>query len=275
MRLTYETNWDIDELHRRLVPVLESIDGVCRQHGLRYYLWAGTMLGSIRHKGFIPWDDDMDIAMPRPDYEQLMAHCGEWMPAPFEIIGSHNRADYPFPFAKVIDGSTTVIERPDFPYPEGIYIDIFPIDGAPSDEKEAHRHLHRYHTWRHLLFLRGRNPFKHGHGPRSWWPLLLHKLFTLKWLQDKVQGLMKKYKYEESSYIIDYDFGMKGIMEKSIVGEPKPCEFEGKMFQGVENPDRFLTHLYGDYMKLPPLEKQVQHKFYYINFNQSYHDYKP
>ena len=119
MRLINTANYDIKTLQARLVPILECIDKVCREHHLRYYLWAGTMLGAVRHKGFIPWDDDMDICMPRPDYDLLLAHCQEWMPAPFEVVGPHNRADYPYPFAKVEDASTTVLERPDFNFPEG------------------------------------------------------------------------------------------------------------------------------------------------------------
>ena len=137
MRLINTANYDIKTLQARLVPMLECIDKVCREHHLRYYLWAGTMLGAVRHKGFIPWDDDMDICMPRPDYDLLLAHCHEWMPAPFEVVGPHNRSDYPYPFAKVEDSSTTVLERPDFNFPEGIYVDIFPIDGIPSDNSAA------------------------------------------------------------------------------------------------------------------------------------------
>ena len=202
MRLINTANYDIKTLQGRLVPMLECIDKVCREHHLRYYLWAGTMLGAIRHKGFIPWDDDMDICMPRPDYDLLLAHCQEWMPAPFEVVGPHNRADYPYPFAKVEDASTTVLERPDFNFPEGIYVDIFPIDGIPSDPDVQKKHLKKYKFWRHLLFFRGRDPFKHGHGPRSWWPQLIHKMFSLKQLQDKVQGFMTKYKFDDCEYVI-------------------------------------------------------------------------
>lgn len=273
MRLINEAHYDIRTLQSRLLPVLEAIDSVCREHGLKYYLCAGTMLGAIRHHGFIPWDDDVDICMPRKDYNTLMAHCHEWMPAPMEIIASHNRPDYPYPFAKVIDSSTVVLERPDFMFPEGIYIDIFPIDGIASDEKAQKAHIKSYKLWRHLLFLRGRDPFKHGHGPRSWWPLLLHKIFSLKWLQDKVQGIMQEYDFEQCDYVIDHDFNERGIMPKALLGTPTLCMFEGKEFYGVENPDRYLTFLYGDYMTPPPADKQTQHCFYYIDFDMPFRQF--
>ena len=265
--------YDIKTLHGRLVPVLESLDKVCREHHLRYYLWAGTMLGAVRHKGFIPWDDDMDICMPRPDYETLLAHCHEWMPAPFEVIGPHNRPDYPYPFAKVEDGSTTVIERPDFNFPEGIYVDIFPLDGIPSDPDLVKCHLETYKFYRHLLFFRGRDPFKHGKGPRSWWPLLIHKVFSMKWLQDKVHSLMTKYSFDDYDEVIDYDSCECGIIRKEWLSEPKPYEFEGKTFMGLSDADKYLTHMYGDYMTPPPKEKQIQHEFLLLDFDMPYREY--
>lgn len=273
MRLINTANYDIKTLQARLVPMLECIDKVCREHHLRYYLWAGTMLGTVRHKGFIPWDDDMDICMPRPDYDLLLAHCHEWMPAPFEVVGPHNRSDYPYPFAKVEDSSTTVLERPDFNFPEGIYVDIFPIDGIPSDKAVATKHLKKYKFWRHLLFFRGRDPFKHGKGPRSWWPLLIHKMYSLQQLQDKVQRLMTQYKFDDCEQVIDYDSVFRGIVAKKILGEPKEYEFEGKKFLGVSDAHQYLTEMYGDYMTPPPKEKQIQHNFYYINLELPYREF--
>lgn len=270
MRLHNETNYDIRILQRKIIGNLEAIDQVCREHGLRYYLWAGTMLGAVRHKGFIPWDDDMDICMPRPDYEQLIAHWREWLPEPYEVIAPETDPTYPYPFAKIEDASTTVLERPDFKFLEGVYIDVFPIDGAPADEEERKSHFKRYKVWRHLLFLRGRDPFKHGHGPRSWFPWLLHKAWSLAELQEKVKEYMTKYPYDESEYVCDYDDGLKGVIEKRLLGTPQIYPFEDKQFLGVEHADEYLTNKYGNYMQLPPKEKQIQHHFFRLDLERSY-----
>ena len=270
MRLHNETNYDIRILQRKIIGNLEAIDQVCREHGLRYYLWAGTMLGAVRHKGFIPWDDDMDICMPRPDYEQLIAHWREWLPEPYEVISPETDPTYPYPFAKIEDASTTVLERPDFKFLEGVYIDVFPIDGAPADENERESHFKRYKVWRHLLFLRGRDPFKHGHGPRSWFPWLLHKAWSLAELQEKVKEYMTKYPYDESEYVCDYDDGLKGVIEKRLLGTPQTYPFEDKQFLGVEHYDEYLSNKYGDYMQLPPKEKQIQHHFFRLDLERPY-----
>ena len=272
MRLYNETNYDIHILQQKIMGNLKAIDQVCREHGLRYYLWAGSMLGAVRHQGFIPWDDDMDICMPRPDYEKLLAHWKEWLPAPYEVISAENDPTYPYPFAKIEDASTTVLERPDFPFLEGIYIDVFPIDGVPSDEKERQKHFKRYKFWRHLLFLRGRNPFKHGYGPRSWYPWLLHQVFSLEDLQKRVKRLMTKYDYDSSEYVADYDDGVRGAIKKTILGTPQPYAFANTTFMGVECANEYLSNKYGDYMQLPPKEKQIQHHFFRMDLNQPYRE---
>ena len=82
--------YNIRELQLRILETLKAVDNVCREHNLRYYIWAGTMIGAVRHKGFIPWDDDLDIAMPRPDYDRLIEHAAEWLPKPYEMVCAEN-----------------------------------------------------------------------------------------------------------------------------------------------------------------------------------------
>ena len=103
--------YSIKELQQHIIPILTDVDRVCREHNIRCYICDGTMLGAVRHGGFIPWDDDIDVCMPRPDYERFMAHAKEWLPSHLEAICAENDEDYPFPFGKIQDNTTTLIER--------------------------------------------------------------------------------------------------------------------------------------------------------------------
>ena len=266
-------NYDIDILHRRILRILMAVDKTCREHHLRYYIWAGTMIGAVRHKGFIPWDDDIDIAMPRPDYEQLIAHSHEWLPQPFEFVCAENDSKYPLPFGKVQDASTTLIERTHLHYLGGIYIDVFPIDGVPeSNRVKQWLHFARYEYWKRVLYLIHRDPYKHGHGPSSWVPLLCRKVYTMQGVQRKIRHLLLKYDFEQSSMVADYDDSRRGTIEKSVLGTPTPYDFEGESVLGVEQYDTYLTNKYGDYMTIPDGDHQRQHNFHVLDFEKPYRE---
>ena len=263
-------NYDVGLLHQRILRILLAVDSCCREHGLRYYIWAGTQLGAVRHKGFIPWDDDIDIAMPRPDYEQLIAHSREWLPAPFEFVCAENDAAYPLPFGKVQDASTTLIERLHLHYLGGIYIDVFPLDGVPANSLRRRLHFAHYEYLKRVLYLLHRDPYKHGHGPSSWVPLLCRQLYTLKGVQQRIRRLLLKYDYEASTHVADYDDGLRGIMPRQLLGTPQPYDFEGETVLGVEQADAYLTRKYGDYMVIPDGDHQRQHGFHVLDFNTPY-----
>ena len=263
-------HYDIDVLHQRILRILQTVDNCCQKHGLRYYIWAGTQLGAIRHKGFIPWDDDIDIAMPRPDYELFSARCVDWLPEPFEMVSAELDSDYPLPFGKIQDASTTLIERFHLHYLGGIYIDVFPIDGVPTSWLRRKWHFARYEYWKRVLYLLHRDPYKHGHGPSSWVPLFCRSVYTMEKVQRKIRKLLLSCNYDETPLVADYDDGSKGVMPKSILGKPMPYEFEGIQVKGVEQYDAYLTRKYGDYMVIPPHSGQRQHNFHYLDFDKPY-----
>ena len=267
--------YEIRPLQLRILKNLQAVDAVCKAHGLRYYIWAGTMIGAIRHQGFIPWDDDLDIAMPRPDYDQLIAHCKEWLPEPYEMVCAENDEVYPLPFAKVQDGSTTIIERMHLKYLGGVYMDVFPIDGAPEGWLRQKWHFGRYEYYKRMLYLLFRDPYKHGHGPSSWIPLLCRKLYSLAKVQRKIRQILTTYDYDSCRLVADYDDGTKGIMAKTILGTPTPYDFEGIQALGVEQYDTYLTNKYGDYMTIPDGDHQRQHNFHYLNLEEPYKNYHP
>lgn len=266
--------YDIRPLQLRILDILVAFDKVCREHNLRYYLWAGTMLGAVRHSGFIPWDDDADVAMPREDYDILIAHAAEWLPQPMEMVSLESDPTFTGTFAKMIDGSTTIIERKDFKFVGGVYIDVFPIDGVPANSLVSNIYLKRFSFIHKLTYFCNRNPYKHGKGPNSWIPRLVQKFFTNYELQTSGINLMKKYPFATSEKVCDFDDGSSGIMPKSYIGQPTPITFEGHTFMGVEQPDKYLSHKYGDYMTIPNKEHQRQHSFYFLDYNLPYKEYK-
>ena len=267
--------YDIRPLQLRLLDILMAIDAMCREHGLRYYLVDGSLIGAVRHKGFIPWDDDMDIAMPREDYERLIVHCREWLPAPYEFVSFETDSSYPLHFGKVQDASTTLIERPHLYYLGGVYVDVFPIDGAPEGRFRQCLYDLRYKYLKKGLYFLFRDPYRHGHGPSSWVPLLARKMYTLPGLQAKIKRHMMKYDLRTSRLAaVNHNDGLGSMVDKeTVLGEPTPVEFEGKMVMGMRDNHSYLTKLFGDYMTPPPADKIHQHNFFYMDLEHPYREF--
>lgn len=266
-------NYDIRPLQLQILKILLAVDRVCKEHGLRYYIWAGTMLGAVRHQGFIPWDDDMDIAMPRKDYDLLMTHAREWLPEPYEAVCAETDPRYPGPFGKIQDSSTTLIERAHIDYIGGIYIDVFPLDGVPGNKLLQRWNFMNYELQKRIIYFLHRDPYKHGRGPSSWLPLLCRKLTSNAAVQRRLRTIMTSYDYDTHELVADYDDGLHGICPKAVIGTPTPIVFEGETLMGVEHADRYLSQKYGDYMTIPPHDHQRQHNFYYLDYQLPYREY--
>jgi len=262
--------YDIRPLQMRMLKILLAFDKVCKEENLRYCIMNGTMLGAIRHKGFIPWDDDMDVGMPRPDYERFIAGCADWLPKPYEFVCPENDPEYPLPFGKLQDSSTTLIERKHLSYLGGIYVDVFPIDAVPNNFFARHWHFTKYEFFKQALYFVHRDPYRHGHGPSCWLPLLVRKMFSMTELQHSIRKLLTKYDYDKSWKIADYTEGLWGVRDKTIYGEYAEYLFEGEKVTGIKLYDKYLKLTYGDYRKLPDKEHQRQHNFYYMDLNKPY-----
>lgn len=264
-------SYDIRPLQLRLLNILLQIDEAFRRAGLRYYLIDGSLIGAVREQGFIPWDDDMDIGVPRADYERLIREADEILPKPLEFVCYENDPTYPLHFGKIQDASTTLIERPHLYYLGGVYVDIFPIDGAPDGAWAQRMHCFRYDVLRKLIYYIHRDPYRHGHGPSSWVPLLTRKLFTMPQLQAKIKREMMRYDFERTRLVgVNLNDGRGAMIPREALGEPTPIAFEGERVMGMADNDLYLSKLFGDYMTPPSAENRHQHNFFFMDLDKPY-----
>ena len=260
------------ELQQCLLGILKAIDVVCREHHLRYYLLAGTCLGAVRHKGFIPWDDDADVGMPRPDYEELVRHAGEWLPEGYELVSGDSDPHYPYFFARIQDARTTYILRRQFDFVGGLPVDVYPIDGMTANVLSRWWHYVRLGLTKKLLYFCLVDPFKHGHGLHSVLTRTVRRLFSPASLHRRMQNILKEYPYDTSELVADHDYKpRKGILTKEVVGEPQAVGFEDTTLTTVAQPDFYLRQLYGNYMELP--SELPPQNYRYLNLTQPYRDY--
>lgn len=267
--------YDIKQLQDRLLEILIAFDKVCREHGLRYCICGGTLLGAVRHGGFIPWDDDLDCSMPRPDYERFIAHCREWLPEHLEFVCAENDPLYPLPFGKIQDARTTLIERRHLYYLGGCYIDIFPFDGHSDNAVLRHWRCARYNYLKKLLYFVHRDPYRHGHGVESWLPLAVRKTHKMADIQRAMRRVMTREDYDKCSLASSFTDGAGKVLPKSIIGNFGPYMFEGHEVMGIADYDPYLRCMYGDdYMTPPPPEDRFQHNFDYLDLEHPYRDFK-
>lgn len=251
-----------EELKRISLDILLDVKDYCERHCLQYYLVCGTALGAIRHNGFIPWDDDIDIGMPRPDYEKFLAG---YRSETCYLLDPRSGRNYPYAFAKVCDKRTVLVEKIENPFPMGVYIDVFPIDGIPSDPKKQKQHLTKI-DW-DLRFISWKRISREKKLDR------VHKLIQtvaktvlapvpFSVLIDRLDRDLKSVPYETSEFVghlATKAYWGSDCKPKAIFEPPVKHAFEDREFCVPGDYDGYLTLEYGDYRKLPPVEKQVSH----------------
>lgn len=254
----------LHQIQKIELEILKEIDSFCKKNNLRYYLAGGTLLGAIRHKGFIPWDDDIDINMPRPDYEKFIKLFKSYNEN-YEIR-SNRLNNFSAPFTKIVDTRTLIIEK----YRKGnidtnIWVDIFPVDGLPEDTKNIKQIFEKVDRLRKLLLLCdaklgvGKNKFK-KYAKYILKPLAL--IFGKKYYCEKIEKIALKYHYEKSRFVGAVTWGLHGVGEKMLKEEYEKAvevEFEGEKFPTFSCWHTTLQNVYGDYMQIPSIENRQQH----------------
>lgn len=261
------------KLQNRIYDMLIVFDKICKKHSLDYYLAYGTLLGAVRHQDFIPWDDDVDIVMPREDYDKLVRIYKEILPPNFDLHYYKNTPNYFLSFAKISDKSTTVVEKAnnanDYRV-EGVYIDIFPIDGMGNCYRKACLRGKKSLIYRTIIDS-SMNVFENK--KRALWKQLIINLgrkFDTERMQEKLIRFLRKKTYNSSQYVCmcASSYRNKKIIKKEIYGIPQKIKFRDYYFNAPEQSEKYLRVEYGDFMKLPPIEKRhSHHNFIYVNLD--------
>lgn len=269
----------VDEMKLIELNILIDVANFCEEHKLRYYLCGGTLLGAIRHKGFIPWDDDIDIIMPRPDYIKFLNEYNK-RESPYRVNSMINHKNWYSTYADIEDTRTVKINGNfNNSGKHGINIDLFPMDGSPDDEGKRKRFwlinniltriatlsalrftVSKYYEDRDVSFsgfrVIARTGIKFLGIPIA--KVICH-FFDLNQI---VTHRAMKYDIDTSEYIGVSTFphyGYKECVKGASFLKVKKRIFEGIYFNTPDNYDEYLRNLYGEYMKLPPKDKQVSH----------------
>lgn len=258
---------EIRRLQETQLQILRKVDTICKKRGLTYYMIGGTLLGAIRHNGFIPWDPDIDIAMPRKDYEKLIVYFNH---NDLDLFCQCIQTDkwHGYPHIIVKQKGTHIIYKKSKtkhkPKNDGVYIDIFPLDKPPIDTSLQVKHAKKILFIKRLIFAKVGTIYPESSNLTKIMKSAMHILlipFSFGLLQNALDKEMKRYNHEQSDYLVSmashYSY-KKQLMKKSIYGVPKRLQFEGDMFLAPEKPDEYLKQLFGDYMKLPPVDQRYQ-----------------
>ena len=262
------------------LEILQEFECVCEMLNLRWYAGYGTVLGAIRHKGFIPWDDDVDVLMPRKDYEIFCKKAQELLPEKYFVQTLETEEEYYQPFAKVRRSDTTFWEKgtEHDNINHGIYIDIFPLDGYPTKWFAEKLFMIKRIIYNNFLYEDGDLNCLSGYRKVF---AVLYRVFrgklTRKEAAFKKEKLVKKVAYDEAEIVscMVEDTPKAEAVLKSVYGEGLNVPFEDREIKVPTETHEYLTRLYGSYMEFPPEDKRIPiHSCILIDAEKSYLDYE-
>ncbi len=257
------------QIKKEIQRILDYVVKILDENNLKYSLCAGTLIGAIRHKGFIPWDDDIDIMLPREDYDKLMNIFRNSVLEMEFKASSYELGNSSYPFCKVCN-TEYLVKYDDKIKEEYLWIDIFPADNFPIDDKEATKWCEKGFIYRRLYEIKNQKNesiLNEKKGIMQKMAKLLLKFFMIfineRILTGKIVKLSHKYEDIKTPYtgIFVWGYGSQDRTNKKNFDNLIEVEFEGKKYKAFADYNQYLTTIYGDYMKLPPEEKRNTHKF--------------
>lgn len=261
------------EIQTISLEILKRVADICEKQNLKYFLAYGTLIGAIRHHDYIPWDDDVDIMMPRPDYEKLLAYFrnNKKELLPLELMNDDTVNNYPYMISRVSDSRYTLDVINEKPYGIGVFIDIYPLDGLGSDREKARQLINKGKDLSSLVFLSTRN-YLHKGNTKTLAKMILKipafvyaKICGKEHFAKKVILLAKQNSYKDSKYVgcvIWPTYRERDIFDKKLFDESVMVDFGKYRFKAPKRYDEILTQIYHNYMELPPEKERVAHHLY-------------
>jgi lipopolysaccharide cholinephosphotransferase len=264
----------LSKLHQVELEILDELVSICEKHNLTYFLVGGTLLGAARHKGFIPWDDDIDVSMPREDYQQFITICRDELDNKYFLHDISTDPRYWLPFIKLRKNNTCFLEEEAPPLHSGdhrgIAIDIFPYDGVRNHDPFWKIKEILIRKIRHLLpiKLNFKIEEKHFYAYIKRFMAGMFSFHFLHWLLKRIMTpRIKNYKYITSWT------GMYGYQRETFPADfftpVAKLPFEDRLYNAPREWELYLKQIYGDYMKLPPEDKRKTHKPQILSFDSS------
>jgi lipopolysaccharide cholinephosphotransferase len=261
------------EIQDVALDILKKVAAICEENDFRYLLMYGTLIGAIRHKGFIPWDDDLDIMMPRPDYDRFLEYMKTHEIPNLKILNPDTSDKYPYMITRVSDDRYEMIADNEIDYGAGVFIDIYPFDGLGTDKKKSIKFGLKGDRISSFCYQASRKSFqKETTTSKIKYMMKLpvyhvSKAFGYKFFQKKLEKLVGKHPYDKSEYVgcvVWLSGGIKDIFKRSWFDDYIMAPYEDSEFRIPKKYDRILRHIYGDYMQLPPESDRVGHHCYKI-----------
>lgn len=251
----------LNEVKKIEIDILNYLKQICEENNLTYFLSYGSLLGAVRHKGFIPWDDDIDIVMPRNDYNKFLEFFKN-NNTKYKLINHQFDKKYIHLFSKLVDDNYICKEENIIDQNYGIFIDIFPLEGAGRSEKEAIKTCKKFEFYQKLIWYNLLKKFpKSDNKIKDIFRFIFYlysKVFGVEKSHKKYNKFVKKYNYDDNEYLsVNYAYK---ILSKKEIGKGTKVFFEGEEYNTFNNYHNVLVKQFGNsYMQLPPESERITH----------------